>query len=49
MNAPTAPKLSSTAFKDVVLGACKFYVPRGARANYLQDKQWQKIPQMLER
>ena len=38
-----------TTFKDVVLGACKFYVPKGFRNMYMQDKQWQKIPQLLEK
>ena len=41
--------MSKSTFKDVVLGACKFYVPKGFRNMYMQDKQWQKIPQLLEK
>jgi len=49
VNAPLPPKISKSTFKDVVLGACKFYVPKGCRNMYMQDKQWQKIPQLLEK
>ena len=49
INAPQPPKMSKSTFKDVVLGACKFYVPKGFRNMYMQDKQWQKIPQLLEK
>ena len=49
LNSPTPPTLSRSAFKDVVLGACRFLVPKGCRSSYLQDKQWQKMPQLLER
>ena len=49
LNAPTPPKITKTTFKDIVLGACKFYVPKGCKTFYLQDKQWVKIPQIFER
>ena len=49
VNAPIPPKITKTTFKDVVLGACKFYIPKGTKSSYMQDKQWQKIPQLLER
>jgi hypothetical protein len=49
MNAPMPPKISSSTFKDIVLGVCKFYVPQGCKALYMKDKQWMKIPQILER
>jgi hypothetical protein len=49
VNAPLPPKISKSTFKDVVLGACRFYVPKGCRNSYVQDKQWCKIPQLIER
>ena len=49
VNAPLPPKIAKSSFKDIVLGACQFYIPRGTKNNYLQDKQWQKIPKLNER
>jgi hypothetical protein len=49
VNAPLPPKMSRSTFKDVILQACKFYIPRGCRNLYMQDKQWQKIPNILEK
>ena len=41
--------MAKSTFKDVVLGVCKFYVPKGCKPMYTQDKQWVKIPQLLEK
>ena len=46
IKAPLPPKISKSTFKDIVVGACKFYVPRGCKAFYMKDKQWMKIPLM---
>jgi hypothetical protein len=48
VNAPLPPKMVKSSFKDVVLGACKFYVPKGCKPQYAQDRQWQKMPQLME-
>ena len=49
VKAPLPPKISKSTFKDVILATCRFYIPRGSRMLYIQDKQWQKITQLVER
>ena len=49
VNAPLPPKITKTTFKDTVLGVLKFYVPMGCKAGYMRDKQWMKIPQIIEK
>ncbi len=51
LNSPNPPSISKSTFKDVVLGSCKFTIPRGCKPLYQNEKQkqWVKIPQLVEK
>ena len=48
IDAPLPPSITHSTFKGVVLAACHFYVPKGAKNNYRNDKSWSKMSNIVE-
>ena len=46
--APLPPSIAHSTFKGTTLAALRIVVPKGAKVNYTNDKQWSKLPYIVE-